>query len=391
MRWLHLLAIAPLAGAAGAAQAQSEHGAFVTTLGRDTVAIDEYVRTPRFLDGALLLRSPVTRVVTYKAMLREDGSIERIESRWWTPSPEAGPPQPPDMVATFMGDSVKVDYMRGADIRTVMVAAPAGTVPLVNSVYSAVLYEQAVRQGMADGSRDFSATWLALDRRARVSSTPIAARGADSVSIGYFAGTIVARVDEAGHILGMTGQESTAKFRSERVTDVDMELVAAAFGARDAAGKGLGTMSPRDTTRATVSGATIEIDYSRPSKRARVVWGGVVPWSQIWRTGANRATHFTTDKDLSIAGVAVPAGRYTLFTWPTPDETQLVISRQTNQWGTVYDSTNDLARIPMREMKLNEPVETFTIVVEEQERGGIIALDWDDRRYWVPFEVAGGM
>ncbi len=393
MRWLSLLVIAPLAGSVGPAQAQSEHGAFVTTLGRDTVAIDQYVRTPRFLDGALLIRSPVTRVVTYKALLREDGTIERFESRWWTPSPDAGPPQPPDVVATFMGDSVKVDYLRGADVRTVMVAAPAGTVPLVNSVYSAVLYEQALRQGMAagGGSRDFSATWLALDRRARVSTTTMAARGADSVSIEYFAGTMVARVDDAGHILGLTGQESTAKFSSERVMDVDMELVAADFGARDAAGKGLGTMSPRDTTKATASGATIEIDYSRPSKRGRVVWGGVVPWNEIWRTGANRATHFTTDKDLSIAGVAVPAGRYTLFTWPTPDETQLVISRQTNQWGTVYDSTNDLARIPMREMKLNEPVETFTIVVEEQERGGIIALDWDDRRYWVPFEVAGGM
>jgi hypothetical protein len=115
----------------------------------------------------------------------------------------------------------------------------------------------------------------------------------------------------------------------------------------------------------------------------------VVPWNVIWRTGANRATHFTTDKDLSIAGVAVPAGQYTLFTLPTPDETQLVISKQTNQWGTVYDPAQDLARIPMHEATLRDPVEEFTIIVGEQAGGGVIALEWDNVRYWVPFEVPG--
>lgn len=389
MRLLPLLLFAPLVGTAGEAQAQSEHGAFVTTLGQDTVAIDQYVRTPRFLDGALLLRSPVTRVATYKALLRTDGTIERMETRWWTPAPDAGPPQPPDMVATFMGDSVRIEFLEGADTRTVMVAAGEGTVPLVNSVYSAVLYEQALRQ--AGGTHDFEASWLALDRRGRVSSTSVAGRGADSVAISYFAGTMVARVDKAGHILGLTGQESTAKFRSERVEDVDMELLAADFGARDAQGEGLGTMSPPETTQSTVAGATIQIDYSRPSKRGRVVWGGVVPWSVVWRTGANRATHIATDKDLSIEGVALPAGGYTLFTWPTPDETLLVISKQTNQWGTVYDQANDLARIPMHQMALPETAETFTIVVEADGDGGIIGLEWDDRRYWVSFEVPEGM
>ena len=105
MRWKPLLLVALLAGTTVPAEAQTEHGAFVMTLGKDTVAIDQYARTPRFLDGALLLRSPVTRVATYKARLREDGTIERLESRWWTPTPDAGPPQPPDAVATFLGDS----------------------------------------------------------------------------------------------------------------------------------------------------------------------------------------------------------------------------------------------------------------------------------------------
>ncbi len=387
MRWKPLLLVALLAGTTVPVEAQTEHGAFVMTLGKDTVAIDQYARTARFLDGVLLLRIPVTRVATYKARLRQDGTIERLESRWWTPTPDAGPPQPADVVATFFGDSVKVDYMRGSDIRQVTLAAAHGTVPLINSVYSAVLYEQALRQGFAAGGRDFSVEWLGLDRRRPISSTEVAGRGEDSVSIGFFAGTMVAQVDDIGHILGLHGQESTAKFTANRAADIDMQLAAADFGARDAAGQGLGTMSPRDTVRGLVPGAMLEVDYSRPSKRDRVIWGGVVPWNTVWRTGANRATHFTTDADLVIEGVTVPAGSYTLFTWPTQETVQLIINKQTGQWGTVYREEDDLARIDMRLERLDQPVEKFTIAIGDHDGTGMIALEWDDRRYWVPVAV----
>ena len=166
-----------------------------------------------------------------------------------------------------------------------------------------------------------------------------------------------------------------------------MQLVAADFGARDAAGQGLGTMSPRDTVRGMVPGAMLEVDYSRPSKRDRIIWGGVVPWNTVWRTGANRATHFTTDADLVIEGVTVPEGNYTLFTWPTPEKTQLIISKQTGQWGTVYREENDLARIDMRVEQLDQPVEKFTIAIGDHDGTTMIALEWDDRRYWVPVAV----
>lgn len=387
MRRIPSLIVAVLVATPSPGRAQTEHSAFVMTLGKDTVAIDQYARTPRFLDGALLIRSPVTRVASYKARLREDGTIQRMEVRWWTPAPDAGPPEPPDVVATFSDDSVRIDVMRGDQIERTTVAAPRGTVPLVNSVYSAVLYEQALRQGFATGARDFSPTWLELGRRGRISNTQVASRGEDSVSIGYFAGTLVAKVDDMGHILGLHGQESTAKFEAHRVADIDMELVAADFGARDAAGKGLGTMSPRDTARGAIQSAALEVDYSRPSKRDRLIWGGVVPWDAVWRTGANRATHFRTDRDLVIGSVEVPAGTYTLFTWPTADETLLIISKQTGQWGTVYREEEDLARIPMQVDELDEPMEKFTITIGERDGAGMLALAWDDRRYWLPVEV----
>lgn len=391
MRWTRLLLLAPLslglASAAAPARAQTEHGAFVVRLGKDTVAVDQYARSPRMLDGALILRSPVTRVVSYKALLRDDGTIRRLESSWWTPSPEVGPPQPADAVVEFYGDSARIEYLRGAETKTFTFEVARGTVPLLSSVYSIVLYDQGLRQGFAAEGRTFEVHWLAVDRR-RVSSSAVSPRGQDSVAVPYFAGTLVTRVSEDGAIQGLTGSESTAKISAELVASVDIEALAADFGQRDKEGRGLGIMSPRDTMMTTVAGATLEVDYSRPSKRGRTVWGGVVPWDQVWRTGANRATHFRTDRDLVIGGVQVPVGRYTLFTLPGAEETLLIISKQTDQWGTGYDPARDLGRIPLQELELDEEVEQFTIAVESRgSGGGVLALKWGSTGYWASFEV----
>ncbi len=88
-------------------------------------------------------------------------------------------------------------------------------------------------------------------------------------------------------------------------------------------------LSPPDSVRATVAGAQIAIDYSRPSMRGRKIFGGVVPWNQVWRTGANLATRFTTSADLVMGGKTIPKGSYTLWTLPSPAGWQLIINKQT--------------------------------------------------------------
>ena len=147
-------------------------------------------------------------------------------------------------------------------------------------------------------------------------------------------------------------------------------------------------LSPRDTTEQTVGGARLLVDYGRPSKRGREIFGGLVPWNQVWRTGANEATHFVTNKDLAIGGTKVPAGTYTLYTLPAPDGWKLIINKQTGQWGTEYDQAQDLARIDMRVEKRPEPLEQFTIAIEPQgQQGGVLRLAWDTTQASVPFTV----
>ena len=110
-----------------------------------------------------------------------------------------------------------------------------------------------------------------------------------------------------------------------------------------------------------LKGKTITIDYSAPSMRGRQIAGGLVPYNKVWRTGANAATTLKTPINLKIGNLAVPAGTYTIYTYPTEQGCTLIINKQTGQWGTEYDDTKDLGRVQMEAMNIADPVETFVI------------------------------
>lgn len=149
-------------------------------------------------------------------------------------------------------------------------------------------------------------------------------------------------------------------------------------------------LSPRDTVEVALDGGVhVRVDYGRPSMRGRRIMGGLVPYGRVWRTGANAATVLTTDTPLVLGGSRIPAGTYTLFTLPGEREWLLIINRQTGQWGTQYDASRDLVRIPMRVETLRRPVEQFTIRLERGAGGGgTLALEWDTTRATVPFRSA---
>ena len=113
----------------------------------------------------------------------------------------------------------------------------------------------------------------------------------------------------------------------------------------------------------------------------------VVPWNKVWRTGANAATQFTTSNDLVFGSTVVPAGKYTLWTLPTPTGAKLIINSQTGQWGTDYDMSKDFARLDMQTKTLSQPVDQFTIAVVPQAAGGVLRLSWDTTEYSIPFTI----
>lgn len=148
--------------------------------------------------------------------------------------------------------------------------------------------------------------------------------------------------------------------------------------------------SPRDSLTANISGAEIKVNYGRPSKRGRVIFGGLndMKWGMVWRTGANEATHFTTSKTLDFGGKTVPAGTYTLFTkLDEGGKWELIVNKQTKQWGTAYDASQDLVRIPMTVTSTNPVVEMMEITVKPAGNGGELAVAWDTYKAVATFTV----
>ena len=149
-------------------------------------------------------------------------------------------------------------------------------------------------------------------------------------------------------------------------------------------------LSPAAQTDVTLEGATITIHYNSPAMRGRVIMGGLVPYGQVWRTGANPATSFVTTGNLKIGSLSVPAGNYTLYTLPATPGTPwlLIINKQTGQWGTVYKQDMDLGRTPLHYEKLPIPQESMTITFEHTEKHSTyLHIKWDTTDQSVKIEA----
>jgi hypothetical protein len=124
-------------------------------------------------------------------------------------------------------------------------------------------------------------------------------------------------------------------------------------------------LSPPAKAEVALPSSTISIDYSAPSVRGRKIFGALVPYGEVWRTGANPATTIKTSGDLMIGDLKVPAGTYTLYSLPSDGASLLIVNKQTGQWGTVYDKTQDLGRTAMTVGSNAAPIETMVIDFEK--------------------------
>ena len=365
----------------------SSERAYVERLGNDTLAVEVFTRSDTGFEGQLLTRSPVTRVASYVGTLSPEGTVSRLEVNWMTPEENPEGPGPESWSITIEGDSATIEREVDGESSTTRIAAPEGVIPLVGKTpWSYAILEQAVMQATASGADSFPIITITASRPGP-SSNVIRRLDSETVSWSFFGSPMTARIDAQGKILALSGAQTTVKVEGEAVTDVDFEALAADFAARDARGEGLGVPSPPGQVEVTAGGAHFQIAYSRPAKRGRDIWGGLVPHDEVWRTGANAATMFTTDRDLTIGGTRVPAGSYTLWSIYTPETTHLIINSQTGQWGTAYDESQDFARIVMHREELDEAVERFTIAIEPTEAGADLQLRWDRTQFSVPMTI----
>jgi len=126
-------------------------------------------------------------------------------------------------------------------------------------------------------------------------------------------------------------------------------------------------------------GKTITIDYSSPRAKGRKIFGDLVPYGDVWRTGANDATTFVTTTSLTAEGKEIPAGSYTIFTVPAQDKWTLIINKHTGEWGIPYKyESEELARVPMSVSKTSSPVENFTIDLNQSGGSCTLQMSWEN-------------
>lgn len=134
-------------------------------------------------------------------------------------------------------------------------------------------------------------------------------------------------------------------------------------------------------------GKTITVDYSSPRMKGRKIFSALVPYGEVWRTGANEATTFVTTTDLAAAkGTNIPAGSYTIFTIPESDKWTLIVNKQTGEWGTPYKyESEELARVPMSVAPTSSPVENFAISFDHTGGSCTMRVAWENTQASVEF------
>ena len=390
----NILLLAASLSALGALEAQtpSVSGAFVSTLGKDTIQIERYTRTGDKLEGDILRKAPRVQIVHYVADLATNRvkGISVSTRRYGT---DAASPPTFSMVALLADSTANLEVQRNgrpdtANTRTLSFKGRA--FPGIPGIPpSLAMYEQAMMFNPVTG-RDSIAMNVITVGFGNTPMMTMARRARDTVVFvsSFSPGWIeIATVDATGRIQSLDGSATTVKAVTRRAPNLDFDAIAKAWGAYEAAHGPAGAMSAADTVRGTVGSANVEVAYSRPQKRGRVIFGNVVPWNQVWRTGANAATMLTTSADLIIGNTTLPAGKYTLWSLPSPTGAKLIINSQTGQWGTEYDVSKDVARLDLAQTTLAAPVEQFTFAIVPQGANGILKFSWDDREYSIPIRV----
>lgn len=377
-----------------------ERYGFVTVLGNDTVAVERVERSPDRLVADGVDRWPFVRRRHTEFQLNDDGTIRRMVMDVRTPNGATPRERGRRVTADFSKDKVEISVRDSAGQRdTAFATRGAITVPHVSMMYSVIELEiaTALRRAAATGlgptdSVPFQQFYP--DRDVGPSFTMhrgrVVPKGGGKVELrhGWLSGTGDVTVDSAGRMLSYSGERSTYKVSVTRVaTPPDVDSITTRLAAAEHA-TGQQQLSVRDTVRATIGAASFMVDYGRPLARGRTLLGDVIPYDRIWRTGANAATQFTTSVPITLAGLSLPAGTYTLWTAPHAQSVDLIVNKETGQWGTEYSREQDLGRARLGSENSPSPMERFTISIEPKDaKHGTLALAWGSFRWTAPIVV----
>lgn len=392
---LLFLAVQAACGSNGPA----ERYGYIARLGVDTISLESVTRRGNTLEIDGVDRFPRVRQRHTRITLAPDGSIGHLAMDITTPS-EPSNERVRHVVADNTGDSVHLTKQdsTGTPSKTFYVARGL-TMAHIPQMYSLIdLYfagalKRADSLKLAQGD-SVRVLQFYIDREFDNFGLhegfvrPLPGRKAE-LWHDWLSGVGEATYDSAYHMLTYSGARSTYKVDVTRLpTQPDVAAIGARFAALEESSGGAKELSVRDIARATIGNDSLTIDYGRPRARGRVLLGGVIPIDHVWRTGANAATQFTTSTDITLAGLKLPRGRYTLWTIPRENGAELIVNKQVGQWGTEYHPSSDLGRASLSTQAVTSPVEQFTMSIAPTDaRHGTLVLEWGTFRWTAPIVV----
>ncbi len=372
---------------------------FVTMLGNDTISIEGISRQGNTFTSDEVDRFPRVRIRHTVVDLNDDGSIRHLVMNIHTPSEPSG--QRDRKVVADVADN-KVHLSKTDSTGTVnrdfptngsIVVAHVQQMYSLYELYFAAALKQAAALKLAPG-KPVQMRQFYIDREfdrfplGHATVSPID-KGKVEVTHDWLSGTGEAMTDSSGNMLSYSGARTTYDVQVKRLDTLpDIKGVADRFEAKETQGGGVKSLSVRDSVRAHIGSSIFTVDYSRPLLRGRTLLGDVIPYDRVWRTGANAATQFTTSTPIKLAGMQVPAGSYTLFTAPHTNGVDLIVNKQTGEWGTEYNGLRNLGTTRMTSEAVTAPVEEFTIsITSGDNRHGTLVLEWGSFRWIAPIEV----
>ena len=377
----------------------TERYGFITRLGQDTISMESVTRQGNTVTSDEVDRFPRVRVRHTVIKLNDDGSIRHLVMDIHTPSEPANERER-KVIADVANNKVHIsktdstgtvnrDFETGGSI----VVAHVPQMYSLYELYFAAALKHAAASKLATGT-PVEMRQFYIDREfdrfplGRVHVTPLG-DGKVEITHDWLSGTGEATMDSNYNMLSYSGARTTYKVEVNRLASPpDVKSIADRFEAQEAKAGNVKSLSVRDTVQAQIGNAQFTVDYARPLLRGRTLLGDVIPYDRVWRTGANAATQFTTSVPIKLAGMQIPAGKYTLWTAPHTTGVDLIVNKQSGQWGTEYNGKLNLATAKMNSETLPTPVEEFTISIEPKDtKHGTLLMEWGSFRWTAPIEV----
>ncbi|GAB3959320.1 hypothetical protein GCM10028805_55210 [Spirosoma harenae] len=361
---------------------------FVGKMGPDTVFVETYSVINNHLYGKVLFRMFENHIGVFNIHFHPNGSIREFNMMAMDPMNSSLPYQatvawrfPYNRTMVCENNECTVYVSRRDSLQELVVKQTVGSMDFYggsNPLFS--LMEWNCMRLAKSGKQTLGP--LTTTNTSAVSNISVRYTGQNTMVFGGpFIEYTKINTDDEGRIISTDGTGSAYNFLVTKHPPIDIDQIAK----RMAKAPVIGNPSPRDTLNVTIQKSPISVDYSRPHRRGRKIFGAVVPYDSVWRTGANNATVLTLPRKMQIGKTVIPAGKYSLYTIPSHQGWRLIFNTNTTRWPTDPDRTKDFAEVPLLVKTLPTPKDLFTIEIQETKAGGVLKILWDDLEAYTDF------